>query len=143
MRHWDLQYKVQRYALNGTFFVHVFIGDFESDHGRWIHERNHVHVSCVWVRSLLEETGQVTSCANCLNLANAGAIYADWVPLTMKLIEYIASGEEHPAGSGLVLNSMDPVDVIPFLTRNLHWRIVDVRMSRQICMIHFTNEDID
>jgi len=129
MRHWDFQYQVERFALNGSFFVHVFIGDFEADHRIWVNESNHVHASGVWVRSLQEETGQVTSCANCLRSASDGILYADWVPLTMKLIEYIASGEEHPAGSGLVLRSMDPADVIPFLTRNLHWRIVDVRTS--------------
>ena len=53
------------------------------------------------------------------------ARYGDWVPLTFKLASFIASGKEGAPNTGLTLKSMDPSEVVPFLMRNLHWRIVD------------------
>jgi hypothetical protein len=108
------------------FFVHIFIGDFTPDHTLWGNDPNLVHRSCVWVRSLSDEEGNASSCANCERQAAEKTRYADWVPLTLKLAGYIASGEEGAPSTGLVLKSMDASEVVPFLTRNLHWRIVDV-----------------
>jgi hypothetical protein len=121
-----LHYAVDRFALNGMFFVHIFIGDFTPNHMLWGNDPNLVHRSCVWVRSRSDEEGNASSCANCERQAAEKTRYADWVPLTLKLAAYIASGEEGAPSTGLVLESMDASEVVPFLTRNLHWRIVDV-----------------
>lgn len=76
------------------------------------------------MRSLYDADGTETACSNCHRLARENGKYGDWVPLTLKLAAFIASGEEGAPGTGLRLGSMDPEEVVPFLVRNLHWRVV-------------------
>jgi hypothetical protein len=56
-------------------------------------------------------------------------MYKDFVPLTKMLLDYVRSGERQPPGpDGMVLKSLHPEDVVPFLQRNLHWRVYGVRV---------------
>jgi hypothetical protein len=81
------------------------------------------------VVSPLDQDGEV-GCSNCQRQANSGSMYRDFVPLTKKLVDYVQSGEKQPPyDDGMVLRSLEPSDVVPFLTRNLHWRVVGVSYS--------------
>lgn len=149
MRHWDLNFVVKRcvlspasirryastdddsrFALNGPFRVHVFLGDFSPDHNGWLSDPHHVHASTIWVRKLTPAAGSETtsgSCANCARQATSGDKYGDLIPLTSTLISFAQSHEQQPPGAeGLVLDSLEPDDVVPFLKRNLHWRVTDL-----------------
>ena len=64
-------------------------------------------------------------CPNCAAQAAANIVIGDSVGLTPKLIEFLASKTLlHP----ISLNTLGKEDVIPFLKKNLQWRVVDVRL---------------
>ena len=77
------------------------------------------------------------SCGNCAEQEQRGAYMADAAPLTQNLLRYIRHGQavpwrdpeqSLPAGElePVVLRSLEREDVVPFLQRNLHWRVVRV-----------------
>lgn len=81
-----------------------------------------------------------STCANCASQEAAGAHLAGAAPLTQNLIRYIHHGRpvperepDAPLRDGdqlppVALASLDREDVVPFLLRNLHWRIVRVSL---------------
>jgi hypothetical protein len=112
-----------RFAFGSTFSVYVFVGDFDEDQRRWPVDRNLVLQSGVFVNSDLKK------CTNCQTQQAEQFLYGSAVPLTKILTDYIKSGERQPplpAPDGMVLKTLEPDDVISFLRRNLHWRVVDV-----------------
>jgi hypothetical protein len=62
-------------------------------------------------------------CANCAKQQAGGRKYYDTIGLTQALLTYWKSGD---SAYDLKVSSLDPEVVIPFLTRNLHWRVIDV-----------------
>jgi tyrosinase len=110
-----------RFCLDGSFIVYFFLGDFDENHGTWLHEPNLVGSSGIFAtpRAAIEE-GHCSRCAS--NEQTAGKYY-DSVGLTQGLLTYWKSGKE---ANGLRVTSLDKEVIIPFLTRNLHWRVVNV-----------------
>jgi tyrosinase len=125
-------------GLGGTFTVYVFLGDFDEDERRWDKELNLVLASGHLTGSSLlrraDASGPanvISGCANCQAQAEAGTKFADFVPLTIMLESFVASGRKEPSvhftlpdDPPLALLSTEPEHVIPFLKRNLHWRVV-------------------
>lgn len=75
---------------------------------------------------------QNAQCENCKKQQEENILYGSVVPLTKTLTDYVKSAERQPplpAPDGLVLKSLEPEEVIPFLRRNLHWRVLDVSYS--------------
>jgi Tyosinase C-terminal domain len=88
-------------------------------------DRNLVLQSGVFVNSDLKK------CTNCQTQKAKQFLYGSAVSLTKILTDYIKSGERQPllpSPDGMDLKTLDPDDVIPFLRRNLHWRVVDVSL---------------
>ena len=54
-------------------------------------------------------------CENCTALGQAGAQVSHSTTVTSTLADYVALGE---------LGSLEPDDVVPFLVKNLKWRVV-------------------
>jgi tyrosinase len=115
-----------RFALDGSFIIAFFVGDFdpESVGTGWLHESNLAGSSAIFASSQARiESG---NCENCEAQQSSGKKYYDTVGLTQALATYWKSGKE---GYGLRVTSLEPDVVIPFLTRNLHWRVFDVRIQ--------------
>lgn len=70
-------------------------------------------------------------CANCNQQRERGMLYADVIPITPALINYLeaATGGDGtgtlPADDMRTLRNLEPEHVVPFLKRNLRWRILD------------------
>lgn len=129
MRNTDqLTYHGRRNALRGTFQIYVFIGDFPPEVNEWASEPHLVMSSGIFTTGvpLASEINESTDlCPNCVAQDARQQDYSDFVPLTKMLMDYFRSGERQPPGAeGLVLRSLEPEDVVPFLKRNLHWRVV-------------------
>ena len=83
---------------------------------------------------------QHSSCANCALQSNASMQISDFAPLTTALASYISYPGSIPPipnselddaeeqEDGIDLQSLNEGDVVPFLKRNLHWRVVRVSL---------------
>ncbi|TVY38862.1 Tyrosinase [Lachnellula subtilissima] len=99
-REWIVNLKADKHALNGSFFVHIFLGDFGSDPTGWSFEPNLVGT---W--AVLDKFNT----ANAPNKPVSGTI-----PLTGVLSKLVLANE---------LQSLDPDVVQPYLTANLKYRV--------------------
>ena len=99
-REWIVNLKVDKHALNGSFFVHIFLGGFGSDPTAWSFEPNLVGT---W--AVLDKFNN----ANTPNKPVTGTI-----PLTGVLSKLVLANK---------LKSLDPDDVEPYLTANLKYRV--------------------
>ncbi|KAK3112691.1 hypothetical protein LTR53_010772 [Teratosphaeriaceae sp. CCFEE 6253] len=120
MRTWNINLRVKKYAFNGSFNIHFFIGpvdDAKSE--RFMTRMNEVGFSGVFA------SPKGSACTNCKN--NAAMVYEDTVPLTSKLTEYLSASPGAVAflPDGRTLQSLEVNDVVPFLKDNLSWKLVD------------------
>ena len=101
--------RVKKNAIDSSFFIHIFLGDFNPDPFSWTFEPNLVGSHCVFSRK-----GELCNCADddALDAEVAGAI-----PLTTTLLAGIEKG---------CLSSLDPTEVDAYLVDNLHWRVSTV-----------------
>ncbi|KAI9785255.1 MAG: hypothetical protein M1835_003372, partial [Candelina submexicana] len=95
--------RVSKDAVGGSFFVHIFLGDFNPDPATWITEPNLVGTHCVFT-SIKPVEG--------MNITVSGVI-----PLTTALLDDIQAG---------CIKSLDTAEVEPYLKQNLHWRVTRV-----------------
>ena len=100
----------------------MFLGEFDEDPMTWHHHKNLVGSDNIFA------SRSTTKCANCKKQTDDKLLDSDTIPLTPPLIAYWRTEE---AVSGMKVESLDPPDVIPFLKRNLHWRVTDV--SGAVC----------
>ncbi|KJX99848.1 hypothetical protein TI39_contig350g00006 [Zymoseptoria brevis] len=130
--HWNFNYVVERNALQGAFVIYVFIGDFSSSPASWPSDPHLVMTAGIFTSGVPQATnpetdGDVDICPNCAVQTATQQDYNDFVPLTKMLMDYVRSQERQPAreeDGGLVLRSLQAEDVVPFLKRNLHWRVM-------------------
>lgn len=104
---WIANIRVQKYALNAPFFVHIFVGSFNPDPFSWTFDPSLACTQAVFVKAA---SSIPTSC----NCDVRDQMVAATIPLTDSLVDSIASGR---------LNSMDTNDVTAFLAENLKYRI--------------------
>ncbi|MCJ1404979.1 hypothetical protein MMC11_008205 [Xylographa trunciseda] len=116
LRHWEAFVRYEKFALSGSFDVLFFIGDFATNAGKWFSDRNLVGSAFNFANSNAE------SCPNCRVQASRSLLLVDAIHLTHALLNYVTSGQ---LVNSLRLESLEPEAVVPFLTRNLHWRILD------------------
>ena len=106
--------RVKKNALDSSYFVHVFLGDFDPDPFSWTFEPSLVGSHCVFARK-----GKRCNCPDddgALDVEVAGAI-----PLTTTLLAGIEQG---------CLGSLDPTEVDAYLIENLHWRVSTVSFEQ-------------
>jgi tyrosinase len=99
--------RAPKYAFNGPYAVHVFMGEFSADPEARQSDRDLVGSVVVFANDIA-----TTGCKSCHQNAKQGMVVTGAVPLTTALIERIDE-----------VGSLDPADVEPYLTKNLHWRI--------------------
>lgn len=111
---WITNIKVQKHALDGTFFVHVFLGEFNRDDPlAWRSDPNLVGTFSV----LGEAVG--TGCKKCKKDREDRLQITGQVPLTLALAERYLTGQ---------IENLTPEKVVPYLQTNLHWRVAAVRI---------------
>ena len=105
---WVVNIRAQKHGLGQAFRVQVFLGDIdESDPDSWDTEFNAVGRVSVLGRS------RETQCAKCRIDTASGLMVSGTVPLTSALLQDIIGGE---------VASLQPEDVVPYLTKNLRWK---------------------
>jgi len=112
-REWIANLRVKKYALNSSFFIHVFLGDFNPDPFQWSFEPNLVGTHCIFVND-----PHTTHCKKCKQDHANDPQVTGAIPLTTALLAAIHAGS---------LTSLEPADVEPYLKTNLHWRVTRVR----------------
>lgn len=105
---WVTNLRTIKHALNQTFRVYVFLGDFNPDPTTWPTEHNVVGRFTVLGR------GDNTQCSKCQQDRVNGLVVTGTVPLTSALLQDIVAGQLH---------SLEPAEVAAYLEKNLHWRI--------------------
>ncbi|KAL0937178.1 tyrosinase [Colletotrichum truncatum] len=121
MTQWNVTFSVNKFALDGSFMIYFFLGDFSPDIENWIVEPRLAGSSGVFASS--NATINNGGCANCAKQEASGFKYMDTVALTPALLTYWDNQEEL---YGCRIDDLTPEIVLPFLTRNLHWRIVNI-----------------
>lgn len=104
--------RVDKYCLGGSFNVHVFMGDFNTDPVARMLDRNLVGTFTVFAND-----SDNTGCGKCKQNAEEGLIVTTSIPLTGALLDRI------PDNSIPELQSLEPDIVVPFLNKKLHWRV--------------------
>ena len=113
-----------RYAYDGSFNIHFFIGDIEgANPARYMTRLNEAGFSGIFAQSARSE------CINCETNRDRGVLYHDVVPLTNILMDYLddAQGSEDliSGGGKTTIRDLSVKEVVPFLTQNLKWKITD------------------
>lgn len=142
-------YYASSFALNSGFTVYVFVGDFPADSQHWrdwgnlaLAAHNFANPDPSRMNSEYKGHGDnpnrdsspsssngtaKPACANCAEQAETQALVGDWVPLTPILLDYVLTGRKASVlvpDAEATLASLEQADVIPFLKRHLHWRIL-------------------
>ena len=98
--------KSTKFDLNGSYFVYIFLGEPTDDTEEWPLDEKLVGTHCVLAPS--DQSAEMED----RDLIVAGA-----VPLSKALSDAVKAGD---------LESLDEIDVAPYLQENLHWRIAKV-----------------
>lgn len=120
---WITNLKAQKHGLGGVFYVHVFLGEFERDNpSSWRSAPNSVGKFTV-----LGDTPD-TGCGKCKTDRDSQLQITGQVPLTLALVERFLAHE---------LDNLTPEKVVPYLQKNLHWRVTLVSNNLPItCPFH-------
>ena len=113
---WLIDIKAAKHALGGDFLVHFFIGD-PDDANPQLYVANPTHVGAFSTFGQDEHT----KCAKCLESQATKMQVTGQIPLTIALVERYLAGHV----DGITLD-----DVVPFLQKNLHWRVTNLDGGR-------------
>ncbi|KAL9070477.1 MAG: hypothetical protein Q9157_005808 [Trypethelium eluteriae] len=108
-RDWYVDNVVERLALNGSFTIFYFVGNFNSVDV----ENYELQPTMAGLNHVF--TSSREACDNCGVQAEEGHLISGTKPITPMLLDYVKIGE---------LPDITPANVVPFLTKNLKWRIV-------------------
>lgn len=127
MQVWDCHVRVKKFAFDGSFSVHVFIGDVNNDQtDDFMINGNQAGFMGIFSRS----REAAAHCVNCENGRNHGLIISDMIPLTTHLTNYLQTNPNNAnritQGQRRYLSSLEPRDVVPFLKDQLRWRMIDL-----------------
>ncbi|KAK2042757.1 Di-copper centre-containing protein [Colletotrichum somersetense] len=128
MTHWNATFSVDKFSLDGSFTLFFFLGDFSPDVESWIVDPHLAGSSGVFANSRAAIT--IGACANCSKQEAVGIKYMDTVALTPALLTYWDSQEEL---YGCHVGDLSPDYALPFLVRNLHWRVVNIHGDQVPC----------
>ncbi|KAK6532121.1 hypothetical protein TWF694_003283 [Orbilia ellipsospora] len=104
---WRIELTTDRTALNGTFYIHFFLGKPSRDSTKWLTQPEHVGDFVVFTHSMQADPTVDPSLIDTTISGN--------VPLTDAMTQHF----------GANLTSLLPADAQPFLIRNLRWRVTD------------------
>lgn len=94
----------QRFAMNASFSVYIFLGNYSENSSTWASEPNMVGLHAVFANLANDDASSVMG-----DVKVTGS-----VPLTTALVDKVATNQ---------LASLAPADVETYLTSNLDWRV--------------------
>ncbi|KAF2731878.1 Di-copper centre-containing protein [Polyplosphaeria fusca] len=109
-REWYIDDVVQRLALNGSFSILYFLGDFDASL-----PPSSLGLAPTFVGNTHIFTAPIQACDNCGHQDQQAHLVTNTTPMTAMLLDYEATGR---------LASLRPEHVKPFLVQNLKWRVV-------------------
>lgn len=112
---WMVNIRVQKHALQSSFFVYLFLGSINNDSSGWSFDPNLVGTQGVFTKA---------SCATC----NNSQLVTSTIPLNHALEQKITDGS---------LQSLDSKDVKEYLACNLKYRVTRTDQSE------VSNLDVD
>ncbi|KXT08107.1 hypothetical protein AC579_9209 [Pseudocercospora musae] len=124
---WNAKVKVKKYAFDGSFSVHLFTGYVKDDQPeRYMTKKNEVGFAGIFARSAAD----IENCSNCQSQRDNDIVIEDIVPITTIFYDYLESDpHSHDLireGEHKTIPDLTPESVVPFLTEQLHWRIIDL-----------------
>ncbi|KAJ8061925.1 hypothetical protein OCU04_009712 [Sclerotinia nivalis] len=108
-REYIVNIRAPKHILHQTYRVRIFLGDFDSDPATWATAQ-----STIGTFSSFGKNPATTSCGKCIKDAARSLMISGTIPLTPILLKLFKSGD---------LGSLEVENVIPYLRRNLHWRV--------------------
>ena len=113
---WLTNIKAQKHTLEGDYSVHIFLGspDDEPNVALWPVAPTHVGTFAPFGQP------RDTSCAKCQQEQTANTVITGQIPLTLALVERYLAG---------IIPDLTESSVIPYLTKELHWRVARVGFS--------------
>ena len=119
---WLTNIRAEKHTLDGNYTVHVFLGPpTEENTALWPLAPNHVGTFAP-----LGQPGD-TGCDKCQKDQRDSLQVTGQIPLTLALIERYLAG---------IIENLSEEFVIPYLTENLHWRVV------QVIFPHLSNKTV-
>ncbi|PVF95402.1 hypothetical protein CPB86DRAFT_788050 [Serendipita vermifera] len=103
---WVANIAVDKYAAKSTFFVYIFLGDFNTDPTKWAEDPNLVGTHVVFADYSGNVEGDDT--------AQQHKIVKGSIPLTGALGDRLGQDK---------LRNLSPEEISPYLRKELHWRI--------------------
>jgi len=107
-------------ALNGSFTIYYFIGNFTEDNAR----DYALQPTMAGLNHIFTSTRE--ACDNCGYQMEEGHLVTDTNPITPMLLDYIEIGQ---------LADLTPANVVPFLIENLKWRVVTVCLRNALSFV--------
>ena len=111
---WIANIRVAKYALEGSFNVYIFLGDFNPNPTSWALDPNFVGMHSVFANNMSTQHEKIVT---------------GTVPLTEALEKDTEAGK-------LVGDSLSDIDA--YLTQNLHWRVAKVCLRPLYIPITYT-----
>lgn len=112
-----------KHALNGSYAIYIFMGDFSSDPSAWATDPNLVGTHAVFAALSSAEAASGPKVKR--QQQDSPIIVTASMPLTTMLLAKVQSGE---------LAGMDRETVGAYLSSNLNWRVAMVRPP-SLCVI--------
>ncbi len=110
---WMTNIKAEKHNLDGAYSVHIFLGppDDEPNSALWPFSPTHV--------GTFAPLGQpsTTRCSKCQDDQRDRTEVTGQIPLTIALVERYLAG---------IVSGLGANDVVDYLTKELHWRVVKV-----------------
>jgi len=109
---WLTNIKAEKHTLDGAYSVHVFLGPpQEPNVALWAASPTYV--------GIFDPLGQSrdTGCSKCVDDQRDHTQVTGQIPLTLALVERYLAG---------IIKDLSPEAVVPYLTKELHWRVVKV-----------------
>ncbi|KAI9050620.1 hypothetical protein LZ554_005779 [Drepanopeziza brunnea f. sp. 'monogermtubi'] len=103
-----------KHILGQSYRIHVFLGDFLPATRTWNTQDALVGTIAVFGKSTAPDDASETGCGKCKTDAERGCVVTGTVALTAQILAEVRKGN---------CPSMDKANVIPYLTRALHWRV--------------------
>jgi hypothetical protein len=121
---WNARVRVKKFAFNGSFVIHLFLGEVvDNEPVRFLTKKNEVGYTGVFASS------RNAPCVNCVQQREDGLVYEDAIPITPVLINYLTSSNvpesDGPKLDLRILQDYSEEQVVPFLKKNLRWRLTD------------------
>lgn len=106
--------KASKHGLGESYRVHIFLGDFTPELKTWHTQDALVGTFIAFGKNTTAGDEGETGCGKCKKDAKRDVYITGTIPLTAQILGEVKKGN---------CPSMEKENVLPYLTKNLHWRV--------------------